>query len=358
MITHLKRCHTKVAKGSKSSSHSNEKSKCSVDKSEKEKQETPKQNRETLAHKPGNRKPKCFLRKSKKAMQENHQQNQEDVVLSSPIKLDDSQSMDPCTGTDTKNDSNMCIKLKIDVGGSLISPQSNENDVRAMIFTQISNQIAKMIECKIVHNESIQNMDFEIGEECYELDVGKISGDGSCLFRAAAHQINGEKLNGPNQNQLTNKLRAKVVQYILANYDDFEMELKGRVFDLKSDVADMDKECKRFARTVLPKKETWGGSETMKAIVLLHQVNILIINEFGNCYYVNGFNETYGETILLAYRTDITAAFEGGGQMLRNHYDSVISIKEDTVFLIAKSLAKLYTRPDSLVQNISINDSI
>lgn len=241
----------------------------------------------------------------------------------------------------------MCIELKINIDDTPKSHKFNTNEVRSMIFTQISNQVTQMVQCKIVHNEVARNMEFLIGGEVYELDVGKVLGDGSCLFRAASHHIFGEKLNGKLQNKRVEHLRKSVVKYIQDKYNNFVIDVQGRLFDEMKDID--DSKCRKFVDEILPQKNTWGGSETIKAIGLMHKVNILVFNEYGNLFYGNGFNDSYDKTILLAYISDMSS-----GQLIRNHYDSIISIDENTMFMIAKYLSKFYSQPKC----VSLDDSI
>lgn len=94
----------------------------------------------------------------------------------------------------------------------------------------------------------------------------------------------------------------------------------------------------------------WGGSQTIKAVSLLFEVNILIINENGSFYYTNGFDPNYKKTIMIAYRLSAVKS----SPARRNHYDSVGNISVENILVISESLAKKET--DELEYNETISD--
>lgn len=61
------------------------------------------------------------------------------------------------------------------------------------------------------------------------------------------------------------------------------------------------------------------------------------------CYFLNGFNENLTKTIILAYCTYSTGTqptTEQTNQTL-NHYESVVHIEPNDVFLLSKHLASI-----------------
>lgn len=276
----------------------------------------------------------------------------EDILSSNE---DISEISSPNSSCVDRFENSKCIDLKIDLDSSVTVGRLNEKTVRGLIYTQISNQVAKMTHLKFAHNESESEMSFEIMGKIHKIGIGKIKADGSCFFRVYVHQIHGDKLNGPKQSQNADSLRHNVVTYIQSNYAKFEVDLNGRMFDEKKRIGNMENECRNFIQKTLPKSETWGGSESIKAILLMYEKNILIFNENGNCYYVNGFDETYKETILLAYRNTKAKVSD----QKRDHYDSIISIDEPITLKMAKYLAEIYIKRNSQpTKCISINDSL
>lgn len=218
-----------------------------------------------------------------------------------------------------------CINLSIEsVDGSIRSGFNCEENLEELMYTQISAQITKMLQSVLIHNEHEVTVIFDLDQSERVLQVTKINGDGNCLFRALAHQLFCEKLNTAAQNKSTKKLRADVVQYINENFEQFAHELKGCVFDskTKNDIHVIEDECQIFVDSILSKDGSWGGSETIKAVSFMYSVNILLFNEYGPCYYANGFNSEYIRTVAIAYRLG------SDSKLVRNHYDSVTRINQ------------------------------
>lgn len=216
---------------------------------------------------------------------------------------------------------------------------TDEASIRGVIFKQMTTQVTKMTKYKFLFSETERSMEFHINDTEYELDILKVSADGSCLFRTAAHQLFGERLNGAKQSKKTHELRNDVIAFIKKNYDKFEFELTGRMYEeFGKDVKNITEKYKHFVTETLAKKSTWGGSESIKAISLMHSVNIMIINECGECYYVNGFDDKLPATIFLAYRMVANSSEKSK----RAHYDSVVDIDEKVAFEIAKKSASRY----------------
>lgn len=180
----------------------------------------------------------------------------------------------------------------------------------------------------------------DVQEDTAYLQLAKIKGDGNCLFRALAHQLFQEKLNTSKQNKSTKKLRADLVEYIKSNYADFEHELKGSVLDRKSTasiIEDIESDCRFYLNHCLQKSGCWGGAECIKAASRLYKVNVIIVNENGPCYLVNGFNSSYKRCVILAYRL----ASIKGDDNIRNHYDSVTGIDQNDIFKCMKSMVQI-----------------
>lgn len=233
---------------------------------------------------------------------------------------------------------------------------TDEASIRGIIFRQMTDQLTKMTRYKYLFDETERSMEFHLNDTQYELDILKVSPDGSCLFRTAAHQLFGERLNGAKQSKKTVEMRNDVVAFINNNYDKFDFELTGRMYEeFGKDVKNIPEKYKHFVKETLLKKSTWGGSESIKAISLMHSVNILVINEYEDCYYVNGFDEKLPATIFLAYRL----VANSNEKSKRVHYDSVIDIEEKVAFEIAKKLANRFVnRIKSLdVSFISLNST-
>lgn len=223
----------------------------------------------------------------------------------------------------------------------------------SLIYNQISDQLIRMKNTAMTHNEPHSEVKFLIGNKRHTLHTVGIDANGNCLFGASIHQTFQTKIGGIVQSNETKQLRADVVAHIKNNRSEFQTELKGSALGLWQSVETLDLEwaCTRFLEIELPKNGTWGGSETLKAITQLKKVNILVINEKGDFHYPCRFNTQFEQTIILAYTTyqfeehEVTD-FEDGVANVSNvsilkriHYDSVINIEQKDVFRMAKMLA-------------------
>lgn len=192
------------------------------------------------------------------------------------------------------------------------------------------------------------------------------------------------------QDKATRKLRSDVVSYINEHYSEFVWELRGAVYETSDEVPDddMDEKCKDYLNDHLA-KSGWGGSETLKAVSKMYEVNILVLNEEDVGYFVNSFNTSYRQTILLAYKvlkvltveqtmdesiiddddtyensreweTFIDESTEGDCVELDlptpkpNHYDSVVHIEQNVILDLSKSLATVEFQKLAEISHISL----
>lgn len=254
------------------------------------------------------------------------------------IKINSFASGDSNGNRDSDTNNGCCINLSIEsIDGSMRIAWDSGEDMASLIYRQISAQISKMLETALLSNESEEEISIEIENSAGTAQVVNIKSDGNCLFRAIVHQLFYEKLNTNEHDSSTKKLRAGVVAYIKAHYDQFEHEIKGCVLDRKNqnDIEDVDKECRIYLSYILPKSGCWGGAETIKAISSKYEVNVLIVNEYGPCYFANGFNTDYLKTIIIAYRL--------GSKSVRNHYDSIMKMEQGDIFACSQMIAKNIT---------------
>lgn len=202
------------------------------------------------------------------------------------------------------------------------------------LYEQISSQITKMHETVLTKNEKLEEMQFILNEdENSSLKVTKVEPDGNCLFSALAHQLFYEELNSTEHLKSTSKLRDDVVAYIKSNFESFENDLAGRIYDIKSanEITNMKSECNFFLKFCLPRNGFWGGSETIKAVAELYKTNVFVFNEKDKVYVL--YNEINERSVAVAYRI--------GKQMdqkiVRNHYDSVCSLNPNQMYAITKN---------------------
>lgn len=254
-----------------------------------------------------------------------------------------------------KEENSNIVELSIEVM-NVNNSNAMMEDIESEIYKQISNQILGMTKT-LQSEDTCYEMTFNIDASKEKLIYRQITGDGNCLFRTLAHQIYKENLGTEEQDKSMKKIRADVVSYINNNFTLFEWQLRGIVLD-KFDNApvDFEKEAREFVNEKLS-TDAWGGVETNKAVSLMHEVNILIVNEDDKCYFSNGFNRNYKETIILAHKlaqrcvedeaswiscgddTNIDGLVEENYNLYYNHYDSVILMEPDVILKIANTLA-------------------
>lgn len=194
-----------------------------------------------------------------------------------------------------------------------------------IVFTQLSVQNLKMKNATFSHNESKQSFCFNMDHAVSgTVNISKIKADGNCMFGALAHQLFYLKLNSQEHKQFTSKLRQKTVEHIKLNFAEFAHDIKGRVFEMRGKVDDIDKECTFFINFCLPKAGFWGGIESLKAISEVYDVNILIFNENGDYYFAQPFNPNRDRIVSIAFRNAVKQTKTENKD--RNHYDSVVEI--------------------------------
>lgn len=205
------------------------------------------------------------------------------------------------------------------------------------IYDQLTAQINVMTQAVLTNGEEESNMAFMISKCIYRLSVATILGDGNCIFAAIVHQLWQYPINSAEHKEATKQLRSRVVEYILANYESFEFNLKDRVFELKqaNQITDMAAECKSYVRTVLSRNGAYGGFETIVAVSEMFKVDILTLVE-DDVYTFYTTKKLHGQTIALAWRK----GFDLNGKEIRNHYDSVHDVKPEHLLGIADRLNK------------------
>lgn len=234
----------------------------------------------------------------------------------------------------------------------------NPDELEDTVYLQCSTQIIKMQNACILNKEKdmkfYSQIKFSEQSVTKEVNFCQVKGDGNCLFAAIAHQLYQMKIDSVQHSEFTKNLRMEVVRHISLNLPLFITYLKGRVYD-KHDVegkirrkfgSQTEREkhqeeiairCKSFVEEKLV-GGTWGGTESIKAISEIYEVNILIINEDGSCNMVGSFNMKFNRTIIITYRDG-------------NHYDSVSVMNEKTILYFTKSLL---TEQNKLVHNEKI----
>lgn len=187
-------------------------------------------------------------------------------------------------------ESSTCIELQIEPSDR--TECASIEDLETKIYEQISKQSIKMIEISLQNKENVEAMDLIHSDKTYNLNVVTISPDGNCLIGAMVHQIVGHKLLSKEHELAVIRLRVDVVKFLNDNLKRFEFELKNRIYNMKEKqiqkgvkrkvkIENFEEEAKKFLCDYLSKDAFWCGSETIKAVSLMHNVNILTIQENG-----------------------------------------------------------------------------
>lgn len=225
---------------------------------------------------------------------------------------------------------------------SIEQPATQPSEIsNSWLYSQIAEQIRKMVTAQLTHSERTEQMEFQIKNQIARIIyIIKIIGDGNCLFTSLAHQLwPTASTSEENKNNSIN-LRAAVVEHIVANIGLYQRFIDERVHELKPRKTDgntsLEMKCKMWARHVLSRQGSWGGIETIKAVSLMYRVNIVIFDECGRVQMVQGAKEKYDRTILLGYRFFLNEKNE----RIYNHYDSVCDMESDTIYITSEYIIK------------------
>lgn len=249
------------------------------------------------------------------------------------------------TGSATcKNNVTMSKSIQ-NVSSNEVKPDSEDeaDKIKRIMRLRISECTLGMISACEINGEQQESINFICGEDKVPLKIVRVPEDGNCLFSAAVHQL--KKVNSKDEqlSVLARELRAEVVSFISANIPLFELDLKGHILDKKNKkIENLGNEYQHFLDTKLSKDGKWAGTESLRAIRLLYKVNILIVNEQGEYYFANTFDENLDSNSLLILAFRVTAGITASEKNItnenRNHYDSGIYIEPTNVFSMAEVL--------------------
>lgn len=213
-------------------------------------------------------------------------------------------------------------------------------ETRNEICAKLSAQALNMV-------ETIEELEDEIGFSTIDfiyrpIKVVTIKKDGNCLFGALVHQLYKTDTMSDNHTTLTNQLRQETMAYISNNRLLFKSELESRVYEKKAKktVKNIDDDIQKLLNR-LSTDGSWAGTETLKAIQMIHRSNILVINESGDFYFSPPFMNDLDKMLILAFRLreDVSSQAENISNDKRNHYESVVHIEADDVFSISQILS-------------------
>lgn len=195
-----------------------------------------------------------------------------------------------------------------------------------LVHVQLMTQNIKMQNTAILNKENTSKL---ILENKISVEICETKSDGNCLFSALAHQLFYCKINDADHQLRTKELRQHVVQHINKNFLRYENELKGRIHEIKKGVKidNMENDCLNFVNHCLVKPNCWGGSESLKAISEIQQVNIIIIHQNGSINLASSFNPIHVQCVIILFRNN-------------NHYESIVNISKENITNFVEILAK------------------
>lgn len=258
------------------------------------------------------------------------------------IRTDSNQNVIPTIiEMDSSCDSSDIVEtIEIDsINDFSVLDQTNNNDDVLSYDKQISKQITKMMSAVIMNGDVQTQMEFQLkNDQTRQLSVVKMSPNGDCVFSAICHQKFRNRANGKQHMNETKRLRADVVEHILKpeNFPKFRYTLQNYVYDIKtkSEIADMEAECKAYVRNVLSKSGKWGGMEVIRAASDIFECNILVFNENESCCVTRNSEQKYNDTLIIAYRYMLNS----NGELRLIHYDSVTDLDPDSILAVANHL--------------------
>lgn len=209
------------------------------------------------------------------------------------------------------------------------------------LYTQMKQQIIKMSNAVAKNDDKTDET--VLGSTSSKLKASNtikycpVAGDGNCLVSSLTHQLFGLKFESEAHKQRTLQLRKEVVEYIMASLPQFCIELKGRIYEYTGEkkVRDIEAKCQDFVEQKLSKSGFWCGAETTKAISLMHNVNIVIVNDGGSCQLAYPFNPK-NTRVLLLYFHELNG--QANNNTERNHFNSLVAVNDKNLDKIAKEL--------------------
>lgn len=217
-----------------------------------------------------------------------------------------------------------------------------DKDGQELLYAQLSTQLTNVMAATLNHDDARDQMNFVLAKAQRKLTVANISGDGSCMFAALAHQLWMHKIDSKDHKKATKQLRAEVVEHILniENYASYQHHLRDRVYSnfetTGKNVTDIEKECKFFVRHILSSSKTWGGAETLLAVSVLYSTNVFVFNENGACSKIKKVGQNHNRSIAVAFRIGLNEE----GNEIHNHYDSVCEINSADLYHVTREFSK------------------
>lgn len=217
--------------------------------------------------------------------------------------------------------------VEVEIAQPNMQPSEISN---SWLYSQIAEQVRKMIAAQLTHSECTEQMEFKFkNQDARIVYIIKIPGDGNCLFTSIAHQLWPTAVTSAECKENAKKIRATVVEHILANIKMYQMYIEDNLYQIKSlnnDDASIETKCKMWVRHVLSRQGNWAGIESIKAVSHIYRVNVVTFHECGTVTMVQAAKQHFDRTIILAYRFYLK-----DDERIYNHYDSICDMDSDTI---------------------------
>lgn len=255
------------------------------------------------------------------------------------ISLDSALPINENNATYEDNSNDTVIELNISKLDS--ADEDLQSQLEDLIATQMTIQNVKIMNIVFQRKEEEQKMYCDFGSKSRKQSIKlcDVEDDGSCLFYAISHQLMQPKLMSTEHKTYAADLRQSVVEHIESNLPKYLHDLKNRLIcqKLMNDQESLEEQCSNFVKNYLAKPNTFGGTESIEAISTIKQVNIIVFNEKGTCYFGAKFNPTYKNIIMIAFR-----GLEGQNNENRNHFGSVTEITPNIISAVSQHLIGNY----------------
>lgn len=221
-------------------------------------------------------------------------------------KLSDN-DMNPGTD-DTENNGNKSVFVALEIQPVIQNIDEPNDKLNAeftsyvdSLKTQVKPQRIKMISSVLSNGEREKTCEIQLDSKVSNIEVVEIARDGNCLFSAVSHQLDDFKIGSTDHTLASSKLRVDTIAHIKANLPLYERDIKGRIYEqsMESKIYDFSKRYKEFLDEFLAKDGFWAGSESLKAIAVMMEINIIVFNEKGDVYFGNQYDPNYKRSIYL-----------------------------------------------------------
>lgn len=219
------------------------------------------------------------------------------------------------------------------------SNEDMQNHLESLLDSQIAVQVVRMSNTVHQCKDPQQTINCIMDEKASKssIKICDVPSNGDCFFSAVSHQLTYLKINSTEHKTDTENLRKATAEYIGMNLQNYIHNIKNRLLESgqQIDQNNLEVQCLQFVKNHLSKAGTYAGTESFFAVSAMKEVNIVVFNEMGTCYFGSKFDPSYKQTILIAFRGS-----NGQKNENRNHFGSVTEIKSKLVTIASQFLIK------------------